>query len=648
MPSLQQPTPGSGREPPPVILIVEDTLDGRQTLQTLLAGQGYMLAFAENGLEGLAKAAELVPDLILLDVMLPGIDGLEVCRRLRANQLLAEVPVIMITALDDRETRLQGIIAGADDFISKRLDGTELRARVRTITRLNRYRRLVRERAKFERLVELMPNGLLLVDAEGTISLANPAMRSILEAGQHDIIVGKDLRHWIDPEQRDQCAAALRQAVALVTYSAQFETICLRMNGSAFPAEIEIGHFVWDDQALAYVVIRDISNRRQLEEQLLQSQKMESVGRLAGGIAHDFNNLLTAIMGHAELSLDTLAPEAREREDLHAIFASARSAANLIRQLLTFARRQTIEPRTFNPNDLLLDIDRLLRRLIGEDIELVTFPAPDLGLIRADPNQIEQVLVNLAVNARDAMPDGGKLTIETANVELDAAYAHAHVGVEPGQYVMLAVSDTGVGIDESIRPYIFEPFFTTKPLGQGTGLGLATCYGIVKQHGGTMEVYSTPRDGAAFKVYLPRVEGLDDSTRRSEPAATMMPSGSETILLVEDEAGVRELVARILVNLGYTVLEAHDGEDALRVAQEREDVPIDLLLTDMVLPRLGGKPLAERMTARYPGIKVLFISGYGEGGVVSSGSIVPSVAFLPKPFTASALARTVREMLEER
>jgi CheY-like chemotaxis protein len=245
------------------------------------------------------------------------------------------------------------------------------------------------------------------------------------------------------------------------------------------------------------------------------------------------------------------------------------------------------------------------------------------------------------------MPDGGKLTIETANVELDAAYAHIHVGVDPGQYIMLAVSDTGVGIDESIRQYIFEPFFTTKPPGHGTGLGLATCYGIVKQHGGTIEVYSEPHYGAAFKIYLPRSEGLGDSARRSEPAARLMPSGTETILLVEDEAGVRELVARILVSLGYTVLAALDGEDALRIAQERVDAPIDLLLTDVVLPRLGGKPLAERIAALYPSVKVLFISGYAEGGIVEHGRLEHGIAFLPKPFTASALAHKVREVLDQ-
>jgi two-component system, cell cycle sensor histidine kinase and response regulator CckA len=642
--SQHQPTT-RGREPLPIILIIEDMPDGRQALQALLAGQGYMLAFAENGLQGLAKAVELVPDLILLDVMLPGIDGLEVCRQLRANSLLAEVPVIMVTALDDRETRLQGIIAGADDFISKRLDGTELRARVRTITRLNRYRRLMRERAKFERLVELMPNGLALVDAEGTISLANPAMLSMLEAEQHDI-VGKDLRLCIAPEWRDQCADYLRSAVADAAYSGQFETVCLRLNGTSFPAEVDIGHFVWDDHNLAYVIIRDISSRRQLEERLLQSQKLESIGRLAGGIAHDFNNLLTAIMGYAEFSLETLPANAREREDQIAISTAAHSAAKLTRQLLAFARRQTIEPHVFSPNELLLDIDRLLRRLIGEDIDLVTLPASNLGMIRADPGQIEQVLVNLAVNARDAMPEGGRLTIETANVVLDEDYERAHVGVAPGPYVLLVVSDTGVGMDEAIKRNIFEPFFTTKEPGQGTGLGLATCYGIVKQHGGTIEVYSEPHQGTTFKIYLPRVEGARDRLPPPEPSEAVIPRGTERILLVEDEPGVRSLSARILSDLGYAVLEAADGEEALQIVQTRVDARIDLLLTDMVMPKLGGRQLAEHMAALYPGIKVLFISGYAQGGIVQHNRLERNVAFLPKPFTAVALARKVREMLD--
>jgi two-component system, cell cycle sensor histidine kinase and response regulator CckA len=647
MSSLQrQPPPGSQREPPPTILIVEDSLDSRQALQTLLAGQGYMLAFAENGPDGLAQAIDLIPDLILLDVMLPGMDGLEVCRRLRANPLLAEVPIIIITALDDRDTRLQGIMAGADDFISKRFDGTELRARVRTITRLNRYRRLVRERAKFERLVELMPSGLLLADAGGTISLVNSAMMRMLDAARREDVLGQSLLQLIDPDQRDICAAELGRAVADTAAASQFETVFLHATGGAFPAEIDIGHFLWNDQPLAYVVVRDITSRRRLEGQLLQSQKMESIGRLAGGVAHDFNNLLTAIIGYAELALESLPASAQERADLQEIHHAANSAAQLTGQLLAFARQQRIEPRIFSPNELLIGLDKLLGRLIGEDIELVTLAAPDLGLIRADAGQIEQLLVNLAVNARDAMPEGGKLTIETANVWLDAAYARSHVGVEPGAYVSLVVSDTGLGMDESIKRYAFEPFFTTKEPGRGTGLGLATCYGIVKQHGGTIELYSEPGRGTAIKIYLPRVEGSADSLPPPDVATAALPRGTETVLLVEDESGVRTLVARVLGSLGYTVLEASDGDEALRFVKTYSGHAIDLLLTDVVMPRLGGRSLATYMAACFPGIKVLFTSGYAEQGIVHHGQLDQSAAFLAKPFSATALARKVRAVLD--
>jgi PAS domain S-box-containing protein len=641
-PFQQQFAPSGMREPPPTILIVEDSLDGRQTLQTLLAAQGYTLAFAENGFEGLAKATELVPDLILLDVMLPGIDGLEVCRRLRANPLLAEVPIIMVTALEDRDTRLQGIIAGADDFISKRFDGTELRARVRTITRLNRYRRLVRERARFERLVDLMPNGLLLVDADGVISLVNPAMLGILQADQQEVVQGKALWLWIEPEQRDHCAGCLRQAANDPTYSAQFETVCLRVDGTPFPAEIEVGHFVWDEQPLAYVVIRDITTRRCLEAQLLQSQKMESIGRLAGGIAHDFNNLITAIMGYAEMSLDTLPPDAREREDLIAISTSARSAANLTRQLLAFARRQPIQPQIFSPNDLLTEIDRLLRRLIGEDIELAVQPALDLGLVRADPGQIEQVLVNLAVNARDAMPEGGQLTIETANVLLDQDYARAHIGVAPGHYVMLAVSDTGVGMDESIRHYIFEPFFTTKSPGHGTGLGLATCYGIVKQHGGSISVDSAVGRGATFRIELP-VQPGEYPTQAAPRAVVDLPRGHETLLLVEDQANVRQFAARVLRGLGYTVVEAANGLEAIERALER---PIQLLVTDVVMPGLSGSELAAQLMGHDPDLRIIYMSGYTADRVAQDGWAEVGVTFLSKPFSGADLAQLVRTTLD--
>ena len=314
--------------------------------------------------------------------------------------------------------------------------------------------------------------------------------------------------------------------------------------------------------------------------------------------------------------------------------------------MLSFARQQRIEPRIFSPNELLIGLDKLLGRLIGEDIELVTRAAPDLGLIRADAGQIEQMLLNLAVNARDAMPEGGKLTIETTNAWLDHAYARAHVGVEPGAYVSLVVSDTGVGMDESIKRYAFEPFFTTKEPGRGTGLGLATCYGIVKQHGGTIELYSEPGCGTAIKIYLPRVEGSVDALPEPDVANATLPRGTEVVLVVEDELGVRALVARVLGNLGYTVLEASEGDEALRFINAYKGPAINLLLTDVIMPRLGGRSLAAYMAASFPDIKILFTSGYAEHGIVHQGQLDPSVAFLAKPFSAAVLARKVRAVLD--
>jgi len=392
------------------------------------------------------------------------------------------------------------------------------------------------------------------------------------------------------------------------------------------------------------IVGRDMTERRRLEAQLLQAQKMESIGRLAGGVAHDFNNLLTAIAGYVDLTLDTLASDNPIRSDLEEVRKATDRAANLTSQLLAFARKQIIEPRVLNLNDLIVDMDRLLRRLIGEDIELITLPALDLGLIRADPGQLEQVIINLAVNARSAMPAGGKLTIETGNVVLDEDYARGRPGVLPGDYIMLAVSDTGDGMDEQTQQRIFEPFFTTKAPGIGTGLGLSTCYGIVKQHRGNIWVYSEVGRGTTFKVYLPRVEAdYDEQVHRAD--ADVLPRGTETVLLVEDEATVRALAVRVLREQGYTTLEAADGAEALRLSQEYAG-PIDLLLTDVVMPRMGGKLLAEHLAASRSGMKVLFTSGYTDNAIVHHGRLDSGVTLLQKPFSPTALLRKVREVLD--
>jgi two-component system, cell cycle sensor histidine kinase and response regulator CckA len=418
-----------------------------------------------------------------------------------------------------------------------------------------------------------------------------------------------------------------------------------KKDGTLIAVKITSHGLVFAGKRARLVLASDITERKKLEAQFLQAQKMESIGRLAGGVAHDFNNLLTAIMGNLELALDTLPDDHIVHTDLAEAHKAANRAADLTRQLLAFARKQAIEPRVINLNDLIAEMDKLLRRLIGADIELVTLPAPDLAPIKADPGQIEQVIVNLAVNARDAMPEGGKLMVETRNVEIDQTYTQQHVGVAPGAYVLLAVSDTGVGMDAETLRQIFEPFFTTKPKGRGTGLGLATCYGIVKQHGGHIWPYSEPGQGSTFRIYLPLAdEPTAARTAHREPDA--LPRGTETVLLAEDEAAVRVLAARVLRERGYTVLEASDGDEALRLANERAAMPIDLLLTDVVMPRMSGKVLVEQVGAIYSGIKVLYISGYADHAVVHHGRLDPGVDFLHKPFSPSTLARKVREVLD--
>jgi signal transduction histidine kinase/DNA-binding response OmpR family regulator len=397
--------------------------------------------------------------------------------------------------------------------------------------------------------------------------------------------------------------------------------------------------------ARLYEALRqELAERQRLEEQLLQSRKMEAIGQLAGGVAHDFNNILTAITGYSELLLGDLSSYDSRHADVQEIKKAADRAAALTRQLLAFSRRQVLQPTVLNLNVVISNMEKMLRRLIREDIELVIALDPELGRVKADMGQIEQVIMNLAVNARDAMPQGGKLTIETANVVLDEEYAQQHVDVQPGPYVMLAVSDTGVGMDEETRSHLFEPFFTTKEVGEGTGLGLATVYGIVKQSGGHIWVYSEPKPGTTFKVYLPRVEEAVESGKQVQSPAES-PRGSETVLLVEDADMVRDLAYRVLLQNGYTVLEARDGREALQVCEEHEG-PIHLLMTDEVMPQMSGRELADRLMPLRPEMRMLYMSGYTDDGIIRHGVLEPGVAFLQKPFTPDALTSKVREVLD--
>ncbi len=383
---------------------------------------------------------------------------------------------------------------------------------------------------------------------------------------------------------------------------------------------------------------------RQSEEQLRQSQKMEAVGRLAGGIAHDFNNLLTGITGYGQLLGQQLGPDSPHRRYVEEIRKASDRATALTRQLLAFSRKQLLEPKTIDLNNLVLNMNAMLRRVIGEDIQLGSSLHPGLGVVKADPGQIEQVILNLSVNARDAMPQGGRLTIRTANVIARAGESGGCVPDEAGPLVLLEVSDTGCGMDTETRSRIFEPFFTTKAKGKGTGLGLSMVYGIVKQSGGQIEVRSTPGQGASFSILLPRVEGAVEPDQ-PRPASAKVAGGSETILLVEDESMVRALARDVLKMNGYRVIEAAHGLEALAISQKHRGT-IHLMLTDVVMPHMNGRELHEKLAPLRPGLRVLYMSGYAEAGIVHDGVIDPGTSFIPKPFTPESLAAKVREVLD--
>ena len=435
--------------------------------------------------------------------------------------------------------------------------------------------------------------------------------------------------------------------------------------GERFQAEYRIirkdGRIIWVSDTAAVVpgsdshplmegIIVDITDKKQLEGQLQQSRRMEAVGRLAGGIAHDFNNLLTIIKGYTELALMRAKGLPELRSDIERIEDASERAAGLVRQLLAFSRRQVMQPKVLDLNSIVVGLDKLLRRLMDEDIEMVTVANQTVGAIKADPGQIEQVIMNLVVNARDAMPDGGRLTVETSNAELDSMYARDHASVKPGRYVMLAVSDTGVGMSAETVAHIFEPFYTTKESGRGTGLGLSTAYGIVKQSGGYIWVYSELNHGTTFKVYLPRVEEAVELTRdtKSTPPPIRERSGKETILLVEDEPELRELTRTVLTARGYKVIEAVNAEDAERLANESysRGAKIHLLLTDVIMPGVSGRELAKRVLARQPSVRVLYVSGYTYNVIAQNGTLERGVAFLQKPFSPSGLVEKVREVLD--
>jgi PAS domain S-box-containing protein len=444
---------------------------------------------------------------------------------------------------------------------------------------------------------------------------------------------------WAEPRVWDAMLAALAERGTLRGFECELRA----KGGEAREVLVSAERIDLDGARCVLVTATDITDRKRLEAQLQRSQRLESVGRLAGGIAHDFNNLLTVISGYSDLALKRVGAEDPIRNDIEEVRKAGDRASALTRQLLAYSRKQLLRPKILDLNVTVAEMSKMLVRLIGEDVELCVRLEPSLGRVEADPGQIEQVLANLAVNARDAMTEGGRLTIETANVEIDEAFARTRPDARTGPYVILSVEDTGAGMDEETLTRIFEPFFTTKEAGRGTGLGLATIYGIVTQSGGLIDVASEVGRGSAFRIYLPSVP--EAPPERAEEAAREVPRGTETVLVVEDQPEVRGLVAKTLAERGYAVLEAREGAEALTVCETTSE-PIHLVLSDVVMPRMSGRQLAERLSPLRPETKILFMSGYTDSAVAQQHALEDRIAFLPKPFTPDDLARKVREVLD--
>lgn len=560
------------------------------------------------------------------------------------------LPFIVLTEHADEKGVADIIAAGAWDCIEKsELTGANLRRTIRctmALQSMQQSRQLAEESLrKLSRAVELSADAIMVTDCEGIIEYVNPAFESLSGYSQRDV-AGCTPRVL---KARDQSAEVYQELWTTILAGRVYRSILVnrKKNGEPYYIEQSISPVRNDSGRITHFISngRDLTDRLRLEAQLLQTQKMDAIGRLAGGVAHDFNNLLTIITSYSELALDAVVPGSPVAGKIQEILSAARRAAQLTRQLLAFSRKQVHSPRVAELNPVISGIVKTLHRLIGEDIELRFAPGDGLGRVRVDPIQIEQILMNLAANARDAMPQGGRLTIATSDIQLTDDYIQLkHALISPGWYVLVTVSDTGVGISPDHLAHVFEPFYTTKPSGQGTGLGLATVYGIVKQNNGFIWAYSELAMGTVFRFYLPCVTDREHPVDAPSEDLTSPAQGSETVLLVEDEDAVRRSTAEFLTQRGYTVLEARDGLDALAVVKDHGST-IHLVVTDVVMPNMSGGQLAQELERRRPEAAILFISGYPGKTVIDHKVLDFETNFLQKPFTLKELSGKIREVL---
>ncbi len=681
------------------VLIVDDQEENLYLLEALFRGNGHDVHLASNGAEAHKFLKSGGADLIVSDILMPVMDGFELCRKVRTDEALRHIPFIIYTATytgpQDEEFAIK---IGADRFIQKPCEPDAFMQAVQEVVEharrsdvdvsaaphegevLKLYnQRLVRKlelkmqeleketlalretekalrisEGKYRRLHESMTDGFVYVDMDGFILESNKSFQNMIGYSGEELsrLTYMDLtpEKWHAHEE-----GIVANQILAKGYSAVHEKEYRKKDGTVFTAELRT-FLICDDSGRKegmWAIVRDITERKQsekaqkeLEDKLHQAQKMESVGRLAGGVAHDFNNLLAVILGYGEILLGTLDRNHPHYKPLDQICRAGARARDLTRQLLAFSRKQILEMKVVNINHVVTSFEKMLHRMIGEDIHLVLSLSSNPLAVRADASQLDQLLMNLAVNARDAMPEGGTLTIETASVELDRTYTEKKPGVLPGRYAMICVSDTGCGMDKKTLDRIFEPFFTTKDQEKGTGLGLATSYGIVKQHGGNIWVYSEPGEGTVFKIYLPLCAEEDVA---EIPPETHQPAvrGSATVLVVEDEPSVRNLVGEILTDHGYKTIESGGASEAVAKAAAQSD-PIHLVITDVVMPEMKGPEAFEKIREHHPEAKVLYMSGYTDNVVTCQGVLKENIEFIQKPFTVRGLLEKCHQVLQGR
>ena len=755
------------------ILVVNDVPDSLEPMSLLLQKSGYRVLTAFDGIDGFQTAQRSLPDLVISDVSMPRLDGIEMCRLIRSHPGLKSTSVLLVSAIrKDSRSVVEGLRAGAVDYLEAPYDPMELVTKVAQLIERKQAETEIREgEDRYRAVAETATDVITTIDGNGVILFINRSVERVFGYPVAEII-GKPVTILLGEVTWQALRSSLHKYIQTGKRHLNWEAlelIGLHKKGHEVPLELSLGEFTMNgrrfltaiardiserkraeqdlrkseeryrelvenardiiytqdlygnytsinksaEQLTGYTreeslkinscqviapeyretaremitrklkgeaettydleiiakdgrrvamevntrliyqndrpvgvqgIARDVTERKQLEVQLRQSQKLEAVGQLAGGVAHDFNNLLTVILGASEMVLRRMDRSDPFYRNVEEIKKAGEHASSLTRQLLAFSRKQVLQPKVIDLNTIVADMGKMLLRLIGEDIELITDLKPSPARVKADPGQIEQVVMNLAVNARDAMPRGGTLIIKTSDVVMDDDLARRYVSIEPGPHIMLTVSDTGHGMDAETQARVFEPFFTTKESGKGTGLGLATVYGIVKQSGGNIWLHSEPGIGTTFKIYLPRIDNVPGSV---EPVSEMhsVPEGNETLLLVEDEEQVRRIIKEILEKQGYRVLSAANGEEALKFAEDPR-MQIHLLLTDVVMPQISGRELAERLLTIRPQLQVLYMSGYTDDAIVRHGLLEESLNFIQKPFDSISVARKVREVLD--